>query len=65
MTQRTTVTRTDNDSIVGADVLEKSDRRLKVALDGTQITLTLRKDTPQKAVYVGSLHGLKFTSTGN
>lgn len=61
---RTTVTCTDNDKTVGADILSKNDRHMKVALDGTELALELYKATPQAAVYVGHLHGMEFISTG-
>lgn len=62
--KRTTVIRTDNDAAAGADVLSKSDRRLEVALDGTSFKLVLSKNTPHQRHYVGNLHGIEFTSTG-
>lgn len=61
---RTFVTCTDTDSTVGADVLEKSDRYIKVALDGATIALKLFKDTPTTRVYVGCMFGMEFTTTG-
>lgn len=48
---------------VGADVLNRSDRSMRVALDGTNITLNLSrvdKSTP----YVGNHVGLEFTCNG-
>jgi len=62
---RTKVIRTDTDSEVGADILSKNDRRLEVALDGTHTKLTLFKDTPHQIHYVGTLHGMEFTSKGD
>lgn len=62
---RTTVTCTDTDSTVGADILDKSSRRLKVAIDGTQTSLTLTKGDPHDRFYVGTQAGFEFTSTGD
>lgn len=62
--KRTTVTCTDTDGSVGADILSRSDRTLKVALDGTSLTLVLKKRDPSHRYYVGSRNGLEFTSTG-
>lgn len=62
--KRTTVTRTDNDINVGADILSKSDRRLEAVVDGTNMKLVLTKSTPHQKHYVGNLHGIEFTSTG-
>lgn len=61
---RTTVTCTDTSNTVGADILNKSDRRLEVALDGTTIKLVLTKKTPQDKLYVGSKNRLEFISSG-
>lgn len=62
---RTEVTCTDTGSIVGADILDKSDRHLKVALDGATIALELYKDTPNTRVYIGHMFGMEFTSEGS
>lgn len=64
MFEKTTVTCTDTDKTVGADILAKSDRQLKVALDETDITITLFKQTPTQRLYVGKKLGLEFTSAG-
>ena len=61
---KTIITCTDNGNSMGADILDKSDRRLTVALDGTTIKLVLFKDTPTQKVYVGKKDGLEFTSPG-
>jgi hypothetical protein len=60
----TTVICTDNDKKSAADILEKKDRKLVVVLSNTTIKITLHKDTPHDAVYIGRLHGMEFTSTG-
>lgn len=62
---RTTVTCTDTESVVGADILSQSDKRLKVAVDGTAFTLTMFKKTRSNKLYVGNMGGLEFTSTGD
>ena len=62
--ERTTIINTETEVSAGADILSKSDRVLKVALDGTEIPLTLHKSSPHAAVYVGHLHSMEFTSTG-
>lgn len=62
---RTTVTCTDTDMVVGADILDKTSRRLKVAVDGTQTSLTMTKSDPNKRLYIGTMAGFEFTSTGD
>lgn len=61
---RTNVTCTSTESIVGADILDRNDRYLKVALDGATIALELFKDTPNTRIYVGYMFGMEFTSEG-
>jgi len=61
---KTTITCTDTGVSHGADILEESDRRLKVAIEGTQVAITLSKQNPNDKVYVGRYSGLEFTSTG-
>lgn len=57
------VTNTNNGRTVEAEVLQRSDKRLRVVLVGTSITLTMtREDT--RRVYVGNSNGLEFTSMG-
>jgi len=49
---------------VNADVLERSDKHLKVVFEKTTTTIRLiRSDV--RAKYVGQLAGLQFESTGN
>lgn len=62
---RTTVTCTNTDQTVGADILEKSGRRLKIAVDGTKSSMLLTKKDPNDRYYVGTLAGFEFTSTGD
>lgn len=61
---RTEVTCTDTDTTVGADILSKSDRVLKVVADGSTMSITLYKKTPTSTLYIGSVAGMEFTSTG-
>ncbi len=60
---RVKVTNTNNGKDADADVLQRSDKRLRVALVGTNITINMtRSDT--RRPYVGSMNGLEFTSNG-
>lgn len=61
---RTNVTCTDTESTVGADILNKNDRYLKVALDGATVAIELYKNTPSARIYVGFMFGMEFTSEG-
>lgn len=46
-----------------ADILERNDKRIKVVLENTEMTITLtREDTRQP--YVGFAHGLEFETFG-
>ena len=54
----------DTNKEVGADILSRSDKVLKVALDGTTLALTLYKRTAGDKLYVGNSSGLEFSSTG-
>ena len=62
---RTTVTCTDTDVTVKADVLTRSDRFIKVVLDGSNEPIELYKDTPTARVYVGHIFGMEVTSEGD
>ena len=62
---RTEVTCTDTGNTIGADVLERSGRHLKVAIDGMMDSLTLTKGDPHDRYYVGTQAGYEFTSTGD
>jgi len=46
-----------------ADVLERSDKRIKVALVGTDITITLTRQDG-RAPYIGHAGGLEFETFG-
>ncbi len=61
---RTSITCTDTETTVGADVLSQSDRRMEIAVDGTDFKLRMFKNTPADKLYVGNMGGLEFTSTG-
>ena len=63
MLQKVNVIRTDNDATASCDVLERSDKRLKVAFPGTTTALTLSRSDVRRA-YVGVLFGIEFTSRG-
>lgn len=57
------VTNTNNGRTLEADVLQRSDKRLRVALQLTDITITMtRADTNRP--YVGNAAGLEFTTMG-
>lgn len=62
--EQTIVRCTDKDRDVTADILHKSDYTLKVALVGTQISIHLKRSDLKKP-YVGSIHNMEFTSTGD
>jgi hypothetical protein len=55
------ITCTDNDRTHMADILVKTDKHLKVALSGTNITLSLNRTDTNKP-YVGSAQGLEFVA---
>lgn len=57
------VVNTGNDKTVKADVLERSDKTLKVAIVGTNIVLYLKR-TDVKKPYVGNFKNIEFTSEG-
>jgi hypothetical protein len=52
---------TDKDAL--ADILERSDKRIKVALVGTNMTLILTR-TDVRQPYIGFAHGLEFETFG-
>lgn len=47
-----------------ADVLQRSDRHMKVAIVATNITVTLSKNTPNDDLYTGREYGMDFTCDG-
>ena len=55
----------DNGRTATADILNKSDKRLQVAIEGSNSPITLFKKTPVDKVYSGRFAGLEFTSTGD
>lgn len=55
------ITCTDNDRTQMADILAKTDKMMKVAFVGTNITLTLNRTDVNKP-YVGSAQGLEFVA---
>ena len=54
---------TSNDKSVKADVLNKNDKMLKVAISNTNATLTLYRND-MRTCYIGNVNGLEFTSDG-
>lgn len=46
-----------------ADVLEQNDKRIKVALVGTDITIVLTREDV-RSPYVGFAHGMEFETFG-
>lgn len=64
---RTTVTLVTSDGYkdMGADILERSDRRIKIVLDGSQDAMVLTKPTPHANLYTAEKFGMEFETTGN
>ena len=52
---------TEKDAV--GDILERNDKRIKVALVGTDMTITLTR-TDNRQPYVGFAHGLEFETFG-
>lgn len=57
------VTNTNNGKTVTADVIQRSDKRLRVVFQGTDMTLTMTRSDIRRP-YVGSSAGLEFTTMG-
>lgn len=57
------VTNLNNGKTVEADVLQRSDKRIRVALCGTNITINLVREDVRKP-YIGRTNGLEFSSMG-
>lgn len=57
------VVSTATDKTVTADILKRSDKSIRVALRGTDIVLNLTR-TDVRRPYVGTRHGLEFTTFG-
>jgi hypothetical protein len=53
----------DTEKDVTADVLEETDRRLKVAIVGTDITIVLSR-TDIRYPYIGHAHNMEFETFG-
>ncbi len=64
---RTTVTLVTEDGLkdMGADVLDKSDKRITVIIDGSEESMVLTKATKEKVMYTGQKFGMEFETTGN
>ncbi len=60
---RVKVTNLNNERSVDADVLQRSDKRMRVALVGTNIVINLTRDDTRRP-YIGSLNGIEFSSQG-
>ena len=66
MLERTTVVCSSNAATAPADILEKSDRFMKVVMVAmTDMPISMHKNDPHDAFYVGYAAGLEFTSTGD
>jgi hypothetical protein len=65
MTALTTclVSSTDTGKTMKADILQRSDKSLRVALQGTNVVLTLTRNDVNRP-YVGNRAGMEFTSNG-
>jgi len=57
------VINTNNGRTVIGDILQRSDKRIRVALQGTNMTLTMTRDDVRRP-YVGNAAGLEFTTMG-
>jgi len=57
--EKITITCTRNNRTKDADVILKTDKHLKVALEGTQITIEMHRDDLNKP-YTGHTAGLEF-----
>lgn len=57
------VINTNNGRTVIGDILQRSDKRIRVALQGTNMTLTMTRDDVRRP-YVGKAAGLEFTTMG-
>lgn len=57
------VVSTEGGKSVKADILKRSDKSLRVAFQGSNIVLNMSR-TDLRRPYVGSLHGMEFTTNG-
>lgn len=57
------VTNTNTGKVAKADVLQHSDKALKVALVGTTLTIFLKRTDTNKP-FIGNVGQMEFTSTG-
>ncbi len=58
--EKVEITCTNNDKTKTADVLFRNDKHLKVAVEGTQITIEMHRQDLNKP-YIGHTAGLEFT----
>ncbi len=61
--EKVNITCTQTGVTIGADVLKRSDRSMRVVLDGTNITLNLSR-VDARTPYIGNHVGLEFTTNG-
>ncbi len=63
---RTIIVSTNTGANAPADILEKSDRFMKVVMVAmTDMPISMYKNDPNDAFYVGNAAGMEFTSTGD
>lgn len=62
--KQTNVTCTQNDITAVADILEKSGMKMRVVMVGSTMSITMHKQTPHDRLYIGSIPGMEFISTG-
>ena len=63
---RTIIISTNSGTNAPADILEKSDRFMKVVMVAMKdMPISMYKKDPNDAFYVGNAAGMEFTSTGD
>lgn len=65
MMENTQITCIDTGVSVNASILTKTSKSLRVAIENTNIPISLHKNTPNDRYYKGSFKGMEFISTGN
>lgn len=61
--EKVSITCTNTGKTVLADVISRNDKSMKVAFQGTTITLQLFRKDPRRP-YVGHMAGQEFTTNG-
>lgn len=61
--EKVKITNTNTGKTVSADVLNRSDKSLRVVLQGTMITLNLTRSDLRRP-YIGHMNGMEFSSAG-